>query len=80
MPEAVEHDYYNNMMMCTFFQVLAAVYGPRVTDIRSQALHDKAVVKCEYSEAAFSTGAQRQWVLHVSKARLLGRILLFPIC
>lgn len=38
-------------------QVLAAVYGPRVADVRSHTLHDKAVVKCEYAEAAFSTGA-----------------------
>lgn len=37
-------------------QVLAAVYGPRVADIRGQALHDRALVKCECAHAAFSTG------------------------
>ena len=39
-------------------QVLAAVYGPRVVDIRSQAQHDRALVKCECAHAAFSTGTR----------------------
>jgi ribonuclease PH len=38
-------------------QVLAAVFGPRTADNRGQAPHDRALVKCEYAEAAFSTGA-----------------------
>ena len=37
-------------------QVLAAIHGPKVAENRSQALHDRAIVKCEYAEAAFSTG------------------------
>jgi hypothetical protein len=39
------------------FQVLAAVFGPREVELRSQMQNDRAIVKCEYSMAAFSTGA-----------------------
>jgi hypothetical protein len=38
-------------------QVLAGVFGPRAADIRSQALSDRAQIKCECAHAAFSTGA-----------------------
>lgn len=37
-------------------QVLASVFGPREVDSRSQNKQEKAVVKCEYAMAAFSTG------------------------
>jgi exosome complex component RRP41 len=39
-----------------YTQVLAAVFGPKEVAIRSQRQHDRAVVKCEYAMAAFSTG------------------------
>lgn len=38
-------------------QVLASVFGPREVELRSQMRHDRAIVKCEYAMAAFSTGA-----------------------
>lgn len=40
-------------------QVLASVFGPREVDNRSQNKQEKAVVKCEYAMAAFSTGEAR---------------------
>lgn len=42
------------------WQVLAAVYGPREVSNRSQADTNKAIVRCEYSMAAFSTGERRR--------------------
>ncbi|EIE24670.1 ribosomal protein S5 domain 2-like protein [Coccomyxa subellipsoidea C-169] len=41
-------------------KVIATAYGPKVADNRSQALHNRAIVKCDYAEAAFSTGNRRQ--------------------
>lgn len=38
-------------------QVLASVFGPREVDLRSDMQQDKAIIKCEYAMAAFSTGA-----------------------
>uniref|UniRef100_A0A0D6R618 Uncharacterized protein n=1 Tax=Araucaria cunninghamii TaxID=56994 RepID=A0A0D6R618_ARACU len=37
-------------------KVMAAVYGPREVQNKSQQLHDQALVRCEYSMAHFSTG------------------------
>ncbi|KAF9617760.1 hypothetical protein IFM89_038522, partial [Coptis chinensis] len=37
-------------------KVIAAVYGPREVQNRSQQMSDKALVRCEYSMANFSTG------------------------
>ena len=41
-------------------KVLAAVYGPREAPMRSQSLHDRMVVQCEFSMASFSTGERRR--------------------
>ena len=41
-------------------KVLAAVHGPRETPMRSQSLHDRMLVKCEFSMASFSTGERRR--------------------
>lgn len=41
-------------------QVIAAVYGPHEPTVRGQASHDRAIVKCEYAMAAFSTGERRR--------------------
>lgn len=41
-------------------KVLAAVYGPREVTQRSQALHDRCVIRCEYSVASFATGERRK--------------------
>lgn len=41
-------------------QVLASVFGPREVELRSEQLHDRAIVKCEYAMAAFSTGERRR--------------------
>ena len=41
-------------------QVIATVFGPREVQNRSEALHDRALIKCEYSMAAFSTGERRK--------------------
>lgn len=37
-------------------QVLASVFGPREVDSRADMQQDKAIIKCEYAMAAFSTG------------------------
>lgn len=37
-------------------KVTAAVYGPREVENRSQQLNDRALVRCEYGMANFSTG------------------------
>lgn len=42
-------------------KVLAAVYGPHeVRGGRSKALHDMAVVNCQFSMAVFSTGERKK--------------------
>jgi exosome complex component RRP41 len=41
-------------------QVLASVFGPREVELRSQLRHDRAIIKCEYAMAAFSTGGGRR--------------------
>ena len=40
-------------------KVVAAVYGPREVR-RGRAVHDRAVVNCEFSMATFSTGERRK--------------------
>lgn len=43
-------------------RVLAAVYGPREPTSRGDIVHDKAIVKCEFSTAMFaSTARRRTW-------------------
>lgn len=39
--------------------MIAAVFGPHEPTNRGQAAHDRAVVRCEYAMAAFSTGERR---------------------
>lgn len=39
-------------------QVLASVFGPREVDSRADMQQDKAIIKCEYAMAAFSTGVR----------------------
>ena len=41
-------------------QVLAAVFGPKEVEQRSQMDSTKAIVRCEYAMAAFSTGERRR--------------------
>lgn len=41
-------------------QVLASVFGPREVDSRSELRQDRAIVKCEYAMANFSTGERRR--------------------
>jgi exosome complex component RRP41 len=41
-------------------KVMAVVYGPHEVSNRTQQLHDRALVRCEYSMAAFSTGERRR--------------------
>lgn len=41
-------------------KVLAAVFGPKEAELRSQADATAAIVKCEYAMAAFSTGERRR--------------------
>lgn len=41
-------------------KVLAAVFGPHEVSKRSDIQEDKAIIKCEYSMAAFSTGERRK--------------------
>eukprot|EP00878_Enallax_costatus_P025802 GHUV01027633.1.p2 GENE.GHUV01027633.1~~GHUV01027633.1.p2 ORF type:complete len:105 (+),score=15.66 GHUV01027633.1:500-814(+) len=44
-------------------QVLASVFGPREVDNRFEMKQDKAIVKCEYAMAAFSTGREQPSLL-----------------
>lgn len=48
---------YHSSVFC---QVIAAVYGPREVTNRAQADTNKAIVRCEYSMASFSTGERRR--------------------
>ena len=41
-------------------QVLAAVFGPKEVEQRSQMDSSKAIVRCEYAMASFSTGERRR--------------------
>lgn len=41
-------------------KALAAVYGPHELDRKTQVIHNKAVVRCEYSMATFSTGERKK--------------------
>lgn len=41
-------------------QVMAAVFGPKEVEQRSLLDADKAIVRCEYSMATFSTGERRR--------------------
>ncbi|XP_047324641.1 exosome complex component RRP41 homolog [Impatiens glandulifera] len=41
-------------------KVIAAVYGPREVQNRSQANEERALIRCEYSMANFSTGDRRR--------------------
>ncbi|KAF8057927.1 Serine/threonine-protein phosphatase PP1 isozyme 1 [Scenedesmus sp. PABB004] len=41
-------------------QVLASVFGPREVESRSERQEDRAIVKCEYAMANFSTGERRR--------------------
>ncbi len=40
-------------------QVLAAVFGPHEVHKRGELQEDRAIVKCEYAMATFSTGGAR---------------------
>lgn len=41
-------------------KVIATVFGPHEPTVRGQAAHDRAIVRCEYAMAAFSTGERRR--------------------
>ncbi|QHO56860.1 exosome complex component RRP41 isoform [Arachis hypogaea] len=41
-------------------KVVAAVYGPREVQNRSQQMSDQALIRCEYSMANFSTGDRKR--------------------
>jgi len=41
-------------------KVIAAVYGPREVEVRSQMKHDRAIINCEYFMATFSTGDRKK--------------------
>jgi exosome complex component RRP41 len=41
-------------------KVLATVYGPHDVSRKSQALHDKALINCQFSMATFSTSERRK--------------------
>jgi len=40
-------------------KVIASVYGPREVKKRAEALHDRAFITCEYSQATFSTSERK---------------------
>jgi hypothetical protein len=60
---------HTNRSSAYCLQALAAVFGPHEVEIRSNLLEDKAIIKCEYTMAAFSTG-ERALVPVVRKLQL----------
>jgi exosome complex component RRP41 len=40
-------------------KVIASVYGPRETKQKANIIHDRALIKCQYSMAPFSTSSRR---------------------
>ena len=56
-------------------KVLAAVHGPRETPMRSQSLHDRMLVKCEFSMASFSTGERRRRTKGDRKSVEIGHVI-----
>jgi ribonuclease PH len=51
-------------------QVLAAVFGPHEVELRSQMKEDRAIIKCEYAMAAFSTGNNTHIITHTHMFKL----------
>ncbi len=49
----------HNKLHWAAVQVLAAVFGPHEVEVRAHRVADRAIIKCEYGMAAFSTGARR---------------------
>jgi hypothetical protein len=49
------------------------VFGPREVEVRSQLKTDRAIVKCEYAMAAFSTGEQQSLLLGFVALKSMGR-------
>eukprot|EP01114_Cavostelium_apophysatum_P015881 TRINITY_DN4415_c0_g1_i2.p1 TRINITY_DN4415_c0_g1~~TRINITY_DN4415_c0_g1_i2.p1 ORF type:complete len:252 (+),score=23.22 TRINITY_DN4415_c0_g1_i2:104-757(+) len=41
-------------------KVIATVYGPHEVTSKNKALHDRAIINCEYSMATFSTGERKK--------------------
>ena len=56
-------------------KVLAAAYGPREAPLRSEALHDRCVVKVEFSQAAFSSDQRRRRSKGDRRSLELGRVI-----
>ena len=56
-------------------KVLAAAYGPREAPLRSEALHDRCVVKVEFSQAAFSSDRRRRRSKGDRRSLELGRVI-----
>ena len=56
-------------------KVLAAAYGPREAPLRSDALHDRCVVKGEFSQAAFSSDQRRRRGKGDRRSLELGRVI-----
>jgi exosome complex component RRP41 len=56
-------------------KVLAAAYGPREAPLRSEAMHDRCVVKVEFSQAAFSSDQRRRRTKGDRRSLELGRVI-----
>mmetsp|Transcript_11236 Transcript_11236/g.24209 ORF Transcript_11236/g.24209 Transcript_11236/m.24209 type:complete len:245 (-) Transcript_11236:302-1036(-) len=56
-------------------KVLAAVFGPREVALRSERQEDRAIIKCEYAMAAFSTGERRKRGKTDRRAMELGLVI-----
>jgi ribonuclease PH len=55
------------LLLLLLLQVLASVFGPREVESRADIKQDRAIVKCEYAMANFSTGEQAA-ALHAAEA------------
>lgn len=63
-------------------QVLVSVFGPREAKMRSQTLHDRAILNVEVNIAPFSTGERRKkesW-RQVSPTLILRGVVLVSMC
>ena len=56
-------------------KVMASVYGPREVAQQSQSEHDRAIIRCEYSSASFSSGERRRKQKNDKKVTEIGLLL-----
>eukprot|EP01103_Thecamoeba_quadrilineata_P000805 TRINITY_DN10708_c0_g1_i1.p1 TRINITY_DN10708_c0_g1~~TRINITY_DN10708_c0_g1_i1.p1 ORF type:complete len:248 (-),score=34.87 TRINITY_DN10708_c0_g1_i1:37-780(-) len=56
-------------------KAICTIYGPREVAIRSKALHDRAIINCEYSMATFSTSERKRKFKGDRRAAEIGMLI-----